>query len=184
MIKLMRFRVFLAALAALLLGFSSSPALAANTPWFPTGPDGGDARRFAFSDRDPSRIYLGTTDSWIYVSSDGGSSWSRLAKLGGRDNLVVDSLVVDRSDANTLFAGVHFWAMDHPDGGIYISHDQGLTWSEVAEMHGQSVQALVQARSNPRVLIAGTLRGVYRSADKGLLWHEISPPDGAEIHEV
>jgi photosystem II stability/assembly factor-like uncharacterized protein len=183
--KLIRFRFLFTALAVLLTGFSSLSTLAANTtPWSPTGPDGGDARRFAFSDRDPSRIYLGTTDSWIYVSSDGGSSWSRLARLGDRDNLVVDSLVVDRSDANTLFAGAHFWAMDHPDGGIYISHDRGLTWSEVAEMHGQSVQALVQARSNPRILIAGTLRGVYRSADKGLHWHEISPPGGAEIHEV
>jgi len=185
MIKLMHFRFLLAALAALLSGASSSPSFAANTtPWSPTGPNGGDARRFAFSDRDPSRIYLGTTDSWIYVSSDGGSSWSRLAKLGGRDNLVVDSLVVDRSDANTLFAGVHFWAMDHPDGGLYISHDRGLTWSEAADLHGQSVLALTQSRSNPRILIAGTLRGVYRSADKGLHWQEISPPGGAEIHEV
>ncbi len=158
------------------------PALAANAPWASTGPDGGDARRFAFSVQDPSRIYLGTTDSWIYVSADGGSSWSRLAKLGSRDDLVVDSLVVDRNDPRTLYAGV--WCIDHPDGGIYISYDQGRTWAEAADMHGQSVRALTQARSNSRVLVAGTLSGVYRSADRGLHWREISPPGGAEIHEV
>ena len=178
----MRFRLCVAALAALLPLVCSWPARAANSPWSPTGPDGGDARRFAFSAADPDRIYLGTTDSWIYVSSDGGSSWSRLAKLGTRDDLVVDSLVVDRTDPRTLYAGV--WVLGHSDGGIYVSHDLGKTWAEVADMHGQSVRALAQASSNAHVLVAGTLRGVYRSADKGLHWSEISPAGGSEIHEV
>ena len=178
----MRFRLYRAALAALLVGMCSLPARAANSPWFPTGPDGGDARRFASSPLDPDRIYLGTTDSWIYVSSDGGSSWSRLAKLGTRDDLVVDSLVVDRADPHTLYAGV--WVLGHSGGGIYISHDQGKTWSEVADMSGQSVRALAQAPANPHLLIAGTLSGVYRSTDRGLDWKEISPAGGSEIHEV
>lgn len=169
-------------MAVLLSGSSCLAASPANTFWNPAGPDGGDARRFAFSVQDPSRIYAGTTDSWIYVSSNGGSSWSRLAHLGDRDDLVVDSLVVDRSDPSTLYAGV--WVMGHPDGGIYISHDQGHTWSEAPEMQGQSVRSLTQSRSNPRVLIAGTLRGVYRTQDRGQHWREISPPGSAEIHEV
>jgi photosystem II stability/assembly factor-like uncharacterized protein len=182
MMHSMRFRLCLAAFAAFLPLLCGSPALAANSPWSPTGPDGGDARRFAFSALDPDRIYLGTTDSWIYVSSDGGSSWERLAKLGSRDDLVVDSLVVDRTDPHTLYAGV--WVLGHSDGGIYISHDQGKTWTEVADMRGQSVRALAQAAANPQLLIAGTLSGVYRSADRGQHWSEISPPSGSEIHEV
>jgi photosystem II stability/assembly factor-like uncharacterized protein len=183
MVILQRFRSLALVFAALVLVWCGVPAVAANTtPWSAIGPDGGDARRFAFSAHDPDRIYLGTTDSWIYVSSDGGSSWSRLAKLGAKDDLVIDSLVVDRSDPRTIYAGV--WVIDHPDGGIYISHDQGHTWAEAADMHGQSVRALSQAQSNPRVLIAGTLTGVYRTVDKGTHWKEISPPGGSEIHEV
>lgn len=150
--------------------------------WAPMGPDGGDARRFAFDAHDPQHIYLGTTDSWIYVSNDGGASWSRLARLSTQDNLVVDSLAVDRANPRNLFAGV--WVTDHPDGGVYLSHDGGRTWSEAAGMRGQSVLALAQARSNPNVLVAGTLRGVYRSQDKGVHWQEISPAGSAEIHEV
>jgi photosystem II stability/assembly factor-like uncharacterized protein len=183
MMQSMRCRLFWAALAALLPALCGSPVLAATTtPWVPTGPDGGDARRFAFSPRDPTRIYLGTTDSWIYVSADAGSSWTRLARLGTADDLVVDSLVVDRSDSRTLYAGG--WVVDHADGGIYISHDEGRTWTEAQDMHGQSVRALAQAPSNPQVLVAGTLSGVYRSVDKGLHWQEISPHGGTEIHEV
>lgn len=182
MSKRMRLRILLAALSALLPLLSCPPLGAAVSGWSPSGPDGGDARRFAFSASNPDRIYLGTLDSWIYVSTDGGSSWSPLARLGQQDDWVIDSLVVDRSDPKTLYAGV--WEMDRPGGGIFISHDQGHTWTESAGMHGQSVRALAQARSNPRELVAGTLRGVYRSEDRGLHWREISPPDSAEIHEV
>lgn len=178
----MRYPLWIAALAAFLSGCGCFAAVTSVSSWNPAGPDGGDARRFAFSAQDPSRIYVGTTDSWIYVSSDGGSTWSRLAHLGPEDDLVVDSLVVDRSDPRTLYAGV--WVMDHPDGGIYISHDQGHTWSEAQQMHGQSVRSLAQARSNPHVLVAGTLRGVYRTEDGGRHWQEISPPGSTEIHEV
>ena len=102
-----RFPWLLAVLAAIVTGLPSHAAFAASTAWSSIGPDGGDARRFAFDPRDPNTLYLGTTNSWIYVSTDGGSSWSRLAKLAPSDNLVIDSLVVDRSDPHTLYAGVY-----------------------------------------------------------------------------
>ncbi|MGB7137486.1 MAG: transcriptional regulator [Acidobacteriaceae bacterium] len=181
MMKPIRLRFCVAALAAI-LPLVCCPSGSAATGWALSGPDGGDARRFAFSANNPDRIYVGTIDSWIYVSGDGGSSWSPLAKLGNQDDLVVDSLVVDRRDPQTLYAGV--WEMDRPGGGIYISHDAGRTWSENADMRGQSVRALTQARSNPRELVAGTLQGVYRTQDGGAHWQQISPPGNREIHEV
>ena len=180
--KLTRLSLFLAALAVTVPGLHAQGVPATPSAWTAIGPDGGDARRFAFDPRNPQRIYLGTTDSWIYVSDDAGASWRRLAKLGTQDNLVVDSLAVDRSDPKTLFAGV--WVMDHPDGGVYISHDGGRTWAEATGMHGQAVLSLKQARGNADELVAGTLRGVYRSLDKGAHWEEISPPESREIHEV
>ena len=177
--KIKQFPLFLAFLAALLTGLPASQAQIAKSSWLPIGPDGGDARRFAFDPRDPSRIYLGTTDSWIYVSTDGGSTWSRIAQLAAQDNLVVDSLVVDRSDPNTIYAGVH--VVTRPDGGVYISHDRGVSWLESPGIKGQAVLALTQAPSRPEVLIAGTLQGVFRTEDRGAHWRQISEPD---IHEV
>ncbi|MGC1295673.1 MAG: transcriptional regulator, partial [Alloacidobacterium sp.] len=169
-------------LGASLLGISGSAAQGEVSNWIPVGPNGGDARSFAVDPADPQHLYLGTTTSWIYQSRDGGGSWKRLAKLGKTDDMVVDSLVVDSSDAKTLFAGV--WQVDRPAGGIYTSHDGGATWTTIAEMDGQSVRALTQSSSNPKILVAGTLKGVYRSEDGGLDWKEISPPDSGEIHEV
>jgi photosystem II stability/assembly factor-like uncharacterized protein len=164
------------------LGISVSPARGGVLSWIPVGPNGGDARSLAVEPNNPQHLYLGTLTSWIYQSSDGGGTWKRLAKLGKSDDLVVDSLLVDTSDPKTLFAGV--WQVDKPAGGIYISHDGGATWVSSSEMDGQSVRALTQSYSNPKTLIAGTLKGVYRSEDKGQHWKQISPPESGEIHEV
>lgn len=169
-------------LGACLVGVSDLTAQSGNSLWIPVGPNGGDARNFAVDPENPQHLYLGTTTSWIYQTTDGGSSWKRLAKLGKADDLVVDSLVVDPSNTKILFAGV--WQVDRPAGGIYISHDGGTTWTSSPEMDGQSVRALTQSNSDPKVLVAGTLKGVYRSEDRGLHWKEISPPESGEIREV
>ncbi|WP_254062099.1 transcriptional regulator [Acidobacterium sp. S8] len=163
-------------------GFSGLNTFGENLNWIPVGPNGGDARSFAVDPADSQHLYMGTLTSWIYQSTDGGNNWKRLSKLGDADDLVVDSLLSDSADSKTLFAGV--WQVDKPAGGIYISHDGGTSWAASHDMDGQSVRALAQSSSNPKILVAGTLKGVYRSEDKGLHWKEISPPENAEIHEV
>jgi photosystem II stability/assembly factor-like uncharacterized protein len=180
--KLKLFRILPAAAAVMFTGLCLQSARAAAPLWPTVGPDGGNARRFAYDPRNPGRIYLGTTASWIYVSNNGGASWRRLSKLAPANDLVVDSLEVDRADPKTLFAGV--WMMDRPSGGVYISHDGGETWKESAEMDGQAVLSLAESQTHPQELVAGTLQGVYRSDDGGVHWREISPPGSTEIHEV
>lgn len=175
-------RRFYLSLLLLLLGSTCAPSIAATPLWIPVGPDGGDARSFAYVGSDPKHIYLGTTNSWVYHSVDGGSSWKRLAKLARTDDLIIDNILVDSADPKTLIVGA--WVVDHPDGGIYISHDGGATWTSVADMQGQSIRALSQAASNPKILIAGTLKGVYRSVDGGVQWTLISPPGSNELHQV
>jgi photosystem II stability/assembly factor-like uncharacterized protein len=171
-------------LLALLLGasFANHNAYPAALPWQPVGPDGGDARAFASDPGNPKHLYLGTTSSWIYQSTDGGSTWKRLAKLGATDDMVVDNILVDTHDPKTLMAGV--WRMDRPDGAIYVSHDSGLTWTRIPGMDGQSVRALAQAPSDRKVWVAGTLKGIYRSEDGGTQWNQISPTGSGEIREV
>ena len=164
-----------------LLCLPLAPALRAQGSWSVIGPDGGDTRSFAAAPGQPKHLYLGTTNSWLYESMDEGATWHRLAKLDPSDGFVLDSIVVDSSDPSTIYVGG--WK-DSDNGGLWISRDGGRTWNEPAGFKGQPVHALVQAASNPRVLVAGTLRGVFRSADGGATWTEISPPGSREIHEI
>jgi photosystem II stability/assembly factor-like uncharacterized protein len=156
--------------------------LPAQATWTPVGPAGGDARALAAVPGKPNHLYLGTVDSWIYESMDQGASWSRLAKLDDADDLVLDSIVVDSADAATIYIGA--WKLGQPGGGLWVSHDSGKRWNTVEGLRGQSIRALAQAPSNPRILFAGTLEGVFRSADAGGTWVLISPPGSREIHEV
>ena len=172
-------RAIFLALVCSTVSWASGPAV---KPWVAFGPDGGDARRIVPDPRDHSHLYLGTANGWIYESHTSGASWVRLAQVGERDDLVLDSIVVDAQNPNHLIVGA--WVIDHPDGGIYFSWDGGATWTNQAEMRGQSIRALAASPSDPAILVAGTLRGVYRSADGGQRWTRISPEDNQEIHNV
>ena len=165
-------------LSILLLSFCT--ALYSQSSWIATGPPGGDARVFAAVPGNPDHLYLGTTASWIYESTDGGANWHRLAKLDGADDLVLDHIVVDAADPNTIY--VAGWR--RTDGGLWISHDRGRTWNESPDLRGQSIRSFLQAPSNPKVLFAGTLSGVFRSTDSGATWTQISERGSREIHEV
>lgn len=172
--------LFILILIAVLSPIAASAA--SNTPWISVGPAGGDARSFAWSPKDPHHIYMGTTNSWIYQSRDDGATWTRLARLGNVDDLVVDSLLVDKADPRTLYAGV--WEMDERGGGVYVSHDGGHTWAISPEIFGKSVRSLAQATTDTRVLVAGAIGGVFESEDDGLHWTEISPPGSLEIRKI
>ena len=154
--------------------------------WLSIGPYGGDARAFASVPGEPGHLYLGDTNSWIFESLDGGADWKRVGKVDGSDDLIVDSIVVDESDHASIFAGVH--RVGRPDGGLYVSHDSGKNWKQVAALEGQSILSLAQAPSDPNVLAVGSLKGVYRSRDHGTTWELISPaepdPLSREVHEV
>ena len=150
--------------------------------WFPLGPYGGDARSFAADPLDSKHLYLGTANGWIYESHNGGQTWMRLTQLARRNDLVIDHILPDARNPLRLVVGA--WIADHPDGGIYISEDGGKSWTEDAQMHGQSVLSLTRSSSDPNMMVAGTLQGVFRSGDDGDHWKQISPVGSTEIHEI
>ena len=150
-------------------------------PWVATGPYGGDARKIVGDPHDHQHLYLGTTDGWLYQTHTTGATWERVARISQRNDLVIDSIVLDPRDARHIVIGA--WVLGSPDGGIFVSHDAGVTWTSVKDMQGQSVRALAGSISNPDELVAGTLQGVFRSMDDGKTWTQITPKDSHELHE-
>jgi photosystem II stability/assembly factor-like uncharacterized protein len=169
-------------LVAFCAALAQAAAFAAPVNWLPFGPDGGDARRIVPDPSDHSHLFLGTVNGWIYESHDTGGSWRRLARIDKRDDLVLDSIVVDAKNPKHLIIGA--WVVGSNDGGLFISYDAGKNWINQAEMRGQSIRALRASPTDPNELVAGTLKGVFRSSDGGQRWHLISPRDSTEIHEV
>ncbi len=155
---------------------------AAGQTWRPMGPPGGDVRSLAVDPNDPRRIYLGTSDGHLFGSRDAGEHWQLLGRAGPRLDAVVTAILVDPRDAHILYAST--WTQDvAAGGGVFRSADGGATWS-AAGLAGKAVRALVQAPSNPEVLVAGTLDGVFRSRDAGRTWERISPEGHEEIRNL
>jgi photosystem II stability/assembly factor-like uncharacterized protein len=150
--------------------------------WMPFGPDGGDARSLAADPHDAKHLYLGAANGWMFESRDGGSVWKRLARVGKRDDLVLDNIVVDASDPKHILVGA--WVLGSADGGLYVSNDAGLSWTNDADMAGQSIRSLTAAPSDPKTMVAGTLKGVFRSVDGGTKWKQISEEGSQDLHEV
>jgi len=166
----------------LILVLSAVPEMAAQALWTSAGPPGGDARALVAVPGQPSHLYLGTTNSWIYESLDEGAFWRRLARLEPSEEVVLDNILVDSANTAVIFAGG--WKAEQRDGGLWVSRDGGKQWEMVEALRGQSVLSLAQAPSNASLLFAGTLEGVFRSSDGGSSWTRISPPRSREIHEV
>ncbi len=179
--KLLSALVFCLLASLAVLAFLPKVALA-QSRWLPVGPDGGDARAFAADPHDHRHIFLGTTNGTVYDSHDGGQSWTRLARVGNRDDLVLDNIVVDPLTPDHIYLGA--WGVGYAGGGLYTSMDGGRTWASNAAMDGHSVLALTMAPSDPKILVLGALDGVFRTVDGGSTWALISPEKSKELHEI
>jgi len=137
-------------------------------------------RTIVFSPSDPRTVYAGiggyfNVGLWdssvagkgVYVSHDGGASWSP-GNSGLAADANVSSLAVDPADAQLVYAGT-------TNHGILRSTDGGQTW---AQMGGglptsKAVLSIVNAPDDPNLLLAGLERGaVYRTTDGGSSWHQ------------
>ena len=100
-------------LIALAIAMLSVTALWAGQ-WTALGPDGGDVRSLSFDPQNPDRIYLGTSTGTLFLSSDGGHNWSRLAHLGGDDN-VLDHIAIDPQNPKHIY--VSAWSVVNQQAG-------------------------------------------------------------------
>lgn len=150
--------------------------------WTALGPDGGDVRSLNFDPQNPDRIYLGTSTGTLFLSADGGHNWSRLAHLGGDDN-VLDHIVIDPQNPKHIY--VSAWSVVNQQAGdVYRSHDGGNNWEALPGVHGKSVRAMAIAPYDSKVLVIGALDGVFRSKNGGNSWERISPASQAELKNV
>ena len=163
------------ALLALLIPSSTSAQV-----WRSAGLTGGDVRALVSDPREPRKVYLGTTDGHIFGSIDGGESWRLLGLAGANSNAVVTELIVDSRNSSVIYAATWTREATGEGGGVFISHDGGLTWRE-SGLRAHAVRALTQAASDPDVIVAGALDGVFLSHDGALNWERVTPANDDEL---
>ena len=136
-------------------------------------------------------LWCGTIGGGLFVSKDGGQSWSLNRPLwdmperkrwfgGGNELPGIHSIVFDPRDDRSILIGVSC-------GGIWRTEDAGATWA--VSSHGmfadfmppelrfdpgiQDVHRLVRCAAQPDRLWAQHHNGVFRSDDGGRAWISI-----------
>jgi photosystem II stability/assembly factor-like uncharacterized protein len=157
------------------MGLAAIALTAASTPaqtWRQAGPPGGTVISLEADPRDVNKLYLGTSDGHVFTSSDEGAHWQLLSRIGAGQDDVITHILIDPRDSNRLYAST--WTLYSGGGGVYRSVDAGRTWQVIGLAH-ETVRALAQAPTNPKIFVAGSLTGVYRSLDDGATWQPITP---------
>jgi autotransporter-associated beta strand protein len=140
--------------------------------WNGTGLAGVDITAIAVDPVSPSTIYA-SVPTGIYMSSNGGSSWTLLntsiiTSLGG---ITIDALAIDPNNHQTVYAG----AGGGNFSGVIKSTNGGGTWNFTggigADVHG----LVVDPTTNPATIYAGTHDGVYRTTNGGNSWSFTGP---------
>lgn len=143
------------------------------TQWMTSSPEGGEVRSLALDPQNPDQMFLGTSSGTIFISTDAGHTWSRLAHLGRGDDYVIDHIAVDPRNSRRIYAAI--WSLaNHHGGDFFRSLDGGATWQAVPSMHARSIRSLAVSASSSGLLVVGALDGVFRSQDGGQQWRKIS----------
>jgi photosystem II stability/assembly factor-like uncharacterized protein len=161
----------------LALGLAAAVALPAQT-WRQVGPPGGTVISLEADPKDTNKLYLGTSDGHVFSSNDEGKHWQLLSRIGTGQDDVITHILVDPRNSNHLYAST--WTLYSGGGGVYRSDDAGRNWKLIG-LGKETVRALAQAPTNPKVFVAGSLTGVYRSQDDGNTWERISPANHDDL---
>lgn len=118
--------------------------------------------------RNPGLLFV-STDSRIYRSADGGTTWSGpLAGLPGDG--VCTSVAMDAAESGLVYASFRNGA----NGSLYRSVDNGATWVAVGSTGmGSIARVLVDPFDSAHVVVlAGA--ATWMSSDSGAHWQEIA----------
>jgi len=120
---------------------------------------------------DPNRVFIGTNNYGVMVSTDGGRSFKQT-----NDNFTsrfTYTLAADVQRPNRIYATTRNTATG--GGFVFISDDAGVTWRQPRnyDVIRTSPYALLQDRVNPNVLYMGTNLGLFKSTDRGESWTRI-----------
>jgi len=110
----------------------------------------------------PSTLWVADGGAEVARSTDRGLTWtSSSTGFASGDNAFF--VVADKVTVGKVFA----WST----GELYLSTDNGDTWTNVADTLGPSaIDSLLQAPSDPAVFYVTSWDGVYRSSDGGVTW--------------
>ncbi|HEV2488838.1 MAG TPA: hypothetical protein VGT03_03445 [Candidatus Acidoferrales bacterium] len=124
---------------------------------------------------DVNRIWAGTDDGLIWVTSDGGAKWNNVTPPQLVPWAKVSILDAGHFDSQTAYAAINTFRLDELHPHIMRTHDGGKTWTEIVNgiPDGAAVNVVREDPKRKGLLFAGTEREIYVSFDDGNHWQSL-----------
>jgi len=127
-----------------------------------TGIVGGSVSAIGISWTNTGKIYIGTSNGRILVTTDNGANWSTQTGFA-----YVSDFVVDNANDNICYATLG------GTGGTHVlkTTNGGVNWVNItSNMPNIAANSVVLRTASPRMIIVGTDIGVFESGDEGASW--------------
>ena len=124
---------------------------------------------------DAKKIWCGTDDGLIHLTTDAGKTWSDVTPPSVSAWQKISLIEAGHFDANTAYAAINTLRIDDLRPHILATHDSGKTWTEIVTgiPAGQIINAVREDPERKGLLFAGAEKGVYLSFDDGANWESL-----------
>jgi photosystem II stability/assembly factor-like uncharacterized protein len=132
----------------------------------------------AESPLDSEIIWTGADDGPIYVTRDGGKTWTEVSKNfpeGTPTFAVVGEIEASRYDKATAYVVYDNHTREDHRPYVYRTTDFGRTWTSISSdlPNNGSSYVIREDPINPKLLFVGTEFGVFLSIDQGQHWVQL-----------
>ena len=127
-----------------------------------TGTIGGSVSGIGISWTNTGKIYIGTSNGRILVTTNNGSTWA--AQTGFQ---YVSDFIVDNANDDICYATIG------GTGGTHVlkTTNGGQNWNNITgNLPNIAANSIVLRSASPRLIIVGTDIGMFQSSDEGTSW--------------
>ena len=124
---------------------------------------------------DINRIWAGTDDGRIHLTTNGGTKWNEVTPPNMTAFQKVSIIEASHFDAQTAYAAINTLRLDDLRPHILRTRDSGKTWTETVNgiPANENVNAVREDPVRRGMLFAATERAVYVSFDDGEHWQSL-----------
>lgn len=124
---------------------------------------------------DVKRIWAGTDDGLIHLTTDGGGHWTDVTPAQLKPWQKISIIDASHFDPGTAYAAVNTLRLDDLRPHIYRTRDSGATWTEITNglPNNENVNVVREDPERKGLLFAGTERTVHVSFDDGEHWQSL-----------
>jgi photosystem II stability/assembly factor-like uncharacterized protein len=124
---------------------------------------------------DINRLWAGTDDGRIHLTTDGGKKWNEVTPPNMTAFQKVSIIEASHFDAQTAYAAINTLRLDDLRPHILRTRDSGNTWIETVNgiPANENVNAVREDPVRRGMLFAATERAVYVSFDDGDHWQSL-----------